>query len=160
VYHGYGLSYSVVGGEGQLYGPVDVETLQQWCRDERIHRKTRLLNDRNHSVHACDVPELNSVFEELEAIPSRIVHVKASGSIERPIHAPRNRFIAGLMALLLGEFGLHRFYLGYNRVGLVMLSITVLTCGFGLVITVPWSLFEAVLLFLGRMRDAEGEYLD
>ncbi len=38
---------------------------------------------------------------------------------------------AGLLAILLGAFGVHKFYLGYTNAGIVTLLITLLTCGIG-----------------------------
>ncbi len=36
----------------------------------------------------------------------------------------KSRVIAGVLAILLGVFGIHKFYLGYTTPGLVMLGIT------------------------------------
>jgi TM2 domain-containing membrane protein YozV len=34
-----------------------------------------------------------------------------------------------LLGIFLGSFGIHKFVLGYTKAGLIMLLITVLTCG-------------------------------
>ena len=43
------------------------------------------------------------------------------------------KVIAGILAILLGAFGIHKFILGYNKEGIIMLVITivlgVVTCG-------------------------------
>jgi TM2 domain-containing membrane protein YozV len=39
--------------------------------------------------------------------------------------------MAGLFGLFLGAFGVHKFILGYNKAGIIMLCVTVLTCGYG-----------------------------
>jgi TM2 domain-containing membrane protein YozV len=36
---------------------------------------------------------------------------------------------AGIFAILLGAFGVHKFYLGNTTEGIIMLAITVFTCG-------------------------------
>ena len=41
------------------------------------------------------------------------------------------KIVAGILAILLGSLGIHKFYLGYNTAGIIMVLITVLTCGFG-----------------------------
>ncbi len=41
------------------------------------------------------------------------------------------KLIAGLLGIFLGSLGIHKFYLGYRTPGLIMLLVTVLTCGFG-----------------------------
>ena len=43
---------------------------------------------------------------------------------------PENkRVITGVLAILLGPFGVHKFVLGYQNEGLIMLLSSVLTCG-------------------------------
>ena len=62
----------------------------------------------------------------------------------------KSRLVAGLLAIFLGGFGVHRFYLGYVGIGVLQL----LTCG-GLGI---WSLIEAILILTGSgiTTDARG----
>ena len=43
--------------------------------------------------------------------------------------ASNQKLAAGLLAIFLGPFGVHKFVLGYNTAGLIMLLVTVLTCG-------------------------------
>ena len=54
---------------------------------------------------------------------------------------PRKSHVtAGLLAIFLGAFGVHKFYLGYNQVGFVMLAVTVIgsILTFGLASAVIW----------------------
>ena len=39
------------------------------------------------------------------------------------------KVLSGVLGILLGYFGIHKFILGYTTEGLIMLLITVLTCG-------------------------------
>jgi TM2 domain-containing membrane protein YozV len=41
------------------------------------------------------------------------------------------RVVAGILGILLGSLGIHKFILGYTTEGIVMLLITVITCGIG-----------------------------
>jgi len=41
------------------------------------------------------------------------------------------RVAAGILGILLGVFGVHKFVLGYTKEGLTMLLVSVLTCGIG-----------------------------
>jgi len=36
---------------------------------------------------------------------------------------------AGVLGILLGSFGVHKFYLGYTKEGIIQLIITIVTCG-------------------------------
>lgn len=38
------------------------------------------------------------------------------------------KLIAGLLGIFLGAFGIHKFFLGYQKEGLIMLLATVITC--------------------------------
>ena len=51
-----------------------------------------------------------------------------------PIHQSNSpqeskRVIAGVLGILLGIFGLHKFILGYTKEGVIMLVISLVTCG-------------------------------
>ena len=65
--------------------------------------------------------------------------------------SPKSRMVAGLLGIFLGVCGVHRFYLGYTGLGLVMLF----TCG-GCGI---WSLIDAIMVFMGNVPDAQGRPL-
>lgn len=54
----------------------------------------------------------------------------------------RNKLVAALLAFFLGTLGIHRFYLGRNGSGVLMLvlSLTVV----GLIVTMPWALVDMV----------------
>jgi TM2 domain-containing membrane protein YozV len=41
------------------------------------------------------------------------------------------RVVAGILAILLGSLGIHKFILGYTTEGVIMLLITIITCGLG-----------------------------
>lgn len=41
------------------------------------------------------------------------------------------KIACGVCGILVGAFGIHKFILGYNTEGLVMLLVTLLTCGIG-----------------------------
>jgi TM2 domain-containing membrane protein YozV len=46
---------------------------------------------------------------------------------------------------LVGGLGIHKFVLGYTTEGLIMLLVTVLTCGIGGIIFTPIGLVEGIL---------------
>ncbi len=43
----------------------------------------------------------------------------------------KDRIAAGLLGIFLGGLGIHKFYLGYTKEGVIMLVITLATCGIG-----------------------------
>ena len=54
----------------------------------------------------------------------------------------RNKYIAALVAFLVGPLGIHRFYLGRTGSGIamVLLSCTLV----GLLVTVPWAFIDMI----------------
>ncbi len=55
------------------------------------------------------------------------------------------KLIAGICGILLGAFGIHKFLLGYTTEGLIMLLVTILTCGFGGFVMGVIGLIEGIL---------------
>jgi len=41
------------------------------------------------------------------------------------------KVVAGILGIVLGCFGAHKFYLGYQKEGIIQLIVSVLTCGLG-----------------------------
>lgn len=39
------------------------------------------------------------------------------------------RVIAGILGILLGSLGVHKFYLGYTKEGIIQLIISICSCG-------------------------------
>jgi TM2 domain-containing membrane protein YozV len=52
---------------------------------------------------------------------------------------------AGICGILLGALGVHKFVLGYNKEGIIMLAVTVVTCGFAGFIMGIVGLVEGIL---------------
>ena len=41
------------------------------------------------------------------------------------------KIVAGILAILIGSIGIHKFYLGYTKEGIIQIVIFILTCGLG-----------------------------
>jgi TM2 domain-containing membrane protein YozV len=46
------------------------------------------------------------------------------------------KLTAGILGIVLGGFGVHKFYLGYQKEGIIQIVITLLTCGIGALVGV------------------------
>lgn len=51
------------------------------------------------------------------------------------------KVVAGVLGILLGGFGVHKFYLGYTKEGIIQIVVTFVTCGIGSLI----GLVEGIL---------------
>lgn len=66
-------------------------------------------------------------------------------------YSDKSKLTAGLLQLLLGGFGIGRFYLGYTTIGVLQL----ITCGgFGI-----WALIDGILILTGKVPDPQGRPL-
>lgn len=80
-------------------------------------------------------------------------------------YKPKQKLVAGLLALFVGMYGIHNFYLGYTTKGIIQVVGTFLSfilclvfIGyvflFGIAI---WVLVEAIMIFAGGIKvDGKG----
>ena len=68
----------------------------------------------------------------------------------------RNRWLAGALAMLLGSFGIHRFYLGFNGIGVLQVLLTVGSFFWLAPAVAVWAFIEGILCFCGALKDADG----
>ena len=48
---------------------------------------------------------------------------------EVPPNQENKKLLAGILALVLGPLGIHKFILGYTQEGIIMIIISIITCG-------------------------------
>jgi len=73
-----------------------------------------------------------------------------------PLGDDRNKYIAALIAFLIGPLGIHRFYLGRTGSGIAML---ILSCTvIGLLLTVPWALIDMIRYLVMSDREFAQRY--
>ena len=91
----------------------------------------------------------------------KAVRINLAGAFLEKPKAAKYRLLAAFMALLLGWTGLHRFYLGYYRIGFIQIILTVILFYSGFIVFIPqWGFVEALLLFSGKFdADAKGRPL-
>ncbi len=66
---------------------------------------------------------------------------------------PKSKLVAGLLGIFLGGLGIHRFYLGYTKMGIYII-LSDLLCGVGSI----WGLIEGIMILCGSgiTTDADG----
>lgn len=58
--------------------------------------------------------------------------------------AESKRIIAAVLGILLGGWGIHKFYLGYTKEGVIQIVITICTCGAGALV----GLIEGIMYLM------------
>lgn len=72
------------------------------------------------------------------------------------VYSPKSRLVAGLLGILLGAIGVHRFYLGNVGIGIVQIIVTIVTLGIGSL----WGFVEGIIIIAGGdWKDARGRPL-
>lgn len=80
--------------------------------------------------------------------------------VNKNTNGPKSKIAAGLIAIFLGSFGVHNFYLGYTNKAVAQLLITVLSCGALSFVSGTWALVEGIMILTGTISvDAEGNPL-
>ncbi len=86
-----------------------------------------------------------------------------TSSPEAPrLPGPKSKRTAALLAIFLGWLGIHRFYLGFTGIGLLMLLLTILSAGLLAPLTAVWGIVEGILIIRGTRsysHDAHGQAL-
>lgn len=82
---------------------------------------------------------------------------------QQPVIATKDHVAAGLLAIFLGALGIHKFYLGYNTAGFIMLAVTILGSlfTFGLAGGVMWviGVIEGILYLTKSQSEFEQMYV-
>ena len=75
-----------------------------------------------------------------------------------PATAQKNKIAAGVLGILLGSLGIHKFYLGYTKQGIIMLLVSVLTFGLGGIIMGVIGLAEGIIYLTKADADFHDTY--
>ncbi|MGC5054538.1 TM2 domain-containing protein [Micromonospora sp. DT48] len=67
----------------------------------------------------------------------------------------KSKVVAGVLQILLGGFGVGRFYMGDTKTGVIQLIVTLVTCGIGSL----WGLIDGILILVNGGVDAHGRPL-
>src|SRR3974390_1093530 len=119
--------YRIIGKDGQQYGPISADQLRVWIAENRANAQTL--------VQVEGTPEWKplSAFAEFAAdLKGPTGSATTPPTITPPLSSnPRasNKLPAGICGILLGALGVHKFILGYTGAGLIMLLVTILSCG-------------------------------
>lgn len=67
----------------------------------------------------------------------------------------QKKMVAGILGILLGGWGVHKFYLGNTKEGVIQIVLTFITCGAGALV----GLIEGILYLTKSDDDFEKTYL-
>ena len=88
----------------------------------------------------CQAPlsQISSGYQPMQSVnPGAMTDWKAMGADKK--------MVAGILAILLGSLGVHKFILGYTTEGVIMLLVSVLSCGILAVIPSVIGIVEGIM---------------
>jgi len=73
----------------------------------------------------------------------------------------KSKLVAGLLGIFLGAFGIHNFYLGYQKKALIQVLVStiggIITCGIATFAIEIWGLVEGIMILTGKIAvDGKG----
>lgn len=89
-------------------------------------------------------------------VPGTSPPQRAAAPARAPDMGDRNKYIAALIAFLLGPLGIHRFYLGRTGSGIAMLLLTFTIVG--LIVSVPWAFIDMIRYLVMSDREFAARY--
>ena len=67
----------------------------------------------------------------------------------------KSKVVAGVLQIVLGTFGVGRFYMGDTKTGVIQLIVSLVTCGIGAI----WGLVDGILILVNGGVDGQGRPL-
>ena len=81
-------------------------------------------------------------------------HSNTQNTYNNVVSGQKSKFIAGLLAILLGTLGIHNFYLGYTKKAVAQLLLFVFFLGW---VSFIWGIIDGIKIFSDKITcDANG----
>jgi TM2 domain-containing membrane protein YozV len=135
---------------GNRIGPVDEGTMRQLISDRTISIDTLVWTNGMANWTPLQQTQLAAGLP----VPPPMPYASPTPAYHNPQAKDRVAYI--LLALFLGGLGIHNFYAGYNKTGLIQLLLVLpgafLTCGITALVVSIWAIIEACTV----TQDANG----
>jgi TM2 domain-containing membrane protein YozV len=145
--------YKIIGTDGRPYGPANVEEMRRWIAENRVNAQTPV--QMEGSQEWKPLGSFAEFSSGLRAVPPPIAPPPSAVASRAS-----NKIPAGVCGILLGSLGIHKFILGYTGAGLVMLLVTILTCGIAGAVTHIIGLIEGIIYLCKSDEEFVRTYVD
>ena len=151
--------YRMVGKDSQQYGPVTAEQLRGWIAENRANAQTLVQADGTQDWKPLgSFPEFGADLKP----PPAWATTPPGIAPPPPARLARasDKIPAGICGILLGSLGVHKFILGYTGTGLIMLLVTLLTCGLASPVMHIIGLIEGIVYLCKSDEEFVRVYVD
>ncbi len=151
--------YRIIGADGHQYGPASAEQIRHWLAEHRLNAQSLIQVEG-----AQEWKPLGSLAEfasEAKTPPPLAGPPPTLGPLPgAPASRASNKLPAGICGILLGGLGIHKFILGYTGAGLIMLLVSILTCGIGYFVMHLIGLIEGIIYLTKSDEEFVRTYVD
>jgi TM2 domain-containing membrane protein YozV len=136
---------------GQAYGPYPEEQVRGWVRAGQV-AADELLN-REGEPNWQPLGAIPEFAGDLAVAPAPAPFTSPAGVPSYyGVNPPRDKIVAGVLALLLGPLGVHHFYLGNTGRGVLYLLVSLLSAGTLALIVWAFSIIDGIM-YLSKPDD-------
>jgi TM2 domain-containing membrane protein YozV len=146
--------YKIIGADGKEYGPISAEQLRQWRGQGRVNAQTPVRPESGGDWQAL------ATFPDLAAPGGEPPAFAGYGTPPSVAERASKKVAAGVCGILLGCLGIHKFILGYTGPGLIMLLVSVLSCGIAAPVFSIIGLIEGILYLTKSDAEFVQTYVD
>jgi len=127
---------------GQSNGPYPEEQVREWVKTGQIAPEEKLCREGDTNWMSLDmIPEFGADRPATGAAPAAAPSVAPAAPAAYGASPPKDKVVAGILAILLGYLGIHHFYLGNTGRALLYLLVSVLSVG-----TLAWIIWILALV--------------
>jgi TM2 domain-containing membrane protein YozV len=142
---------------GNRIGPVDEATMRQLIANRVISIDTLVWTNGMANWTPLQQTQLAAGLPVPPPMPQGVPTAPQYHNTPVSHHSvAKDRVAYVLLALFLGGLGIHNFYAGYNKTGLIQLLLVIpgafLTCGISAIVVSIWAIVEACTV----TQDANG----
>jgi TM2 domain-containing membrane protein YozV len=145
--------YKIIGTDGKQYGPIGADEIRRWLAENRVNAQT--LVQIEGSSEWKPLGAFSEFFSATGIAPPTIAPPQQSVATRAS-----DKIAAGICGILLGGLGIHKFILGYTGAGVIMLLITILTCGVAGVVVHLIGLIEGIIYLTKSDEEFVRIYVD
>ena len=150
--------------DGARHGPVSTDQLKDLAATGRLRPDDLVWKEgmENWTPAGKVLGLLPSVPAGPPPLPVRDAApptARAVGESPALKDAQSKKLAAGICGILVGSLGVHKFVIGNTTAGLIMLLVTLLTCGFGGIVMHTIGLIEGIIYLTKSDEDFHQQYV-
>jgi TM2 domain-containing membrane protein YozV len=134
---------------GEQRGPIPLTELKERAASGRLARADLVWTEGMGNWQAAS--DVRGIFDAGPVV------IPSSPPV--PPDVASKKLAAGICAILLGSFGVHKFILGYTTQGVILLVLFLVTCGIAAAVTSVTGIIEGIVYLTKSDEDFYRTYI-